>query len=1198
MMHSSAVAGESNVGPAAGPGPARKGEAPGANAPSSAHPSVADAAGAAVPRSGLARTTSWLLLAAALLLGVLAAVAGIAQAPHPDAGRDIAPWAVGRLDWWAHPLERNAAKRVVIQGHLDGVHVMPDGRSLWVVGSRGLILHSADGGVSWDRRLPAAGPGPQAPRPAQAAGLSWISQAHAAPPAPEDPRLQQDIVQQAAPKYVPNKSKSPAPASAKEPAAQQRADPAPAAGTPAPVDPLTADLHDVTFIDERRGWAVGDGGIVLATRDGGLTWAPQPVPSGARLMAVSFEGDQRKGYVFGEQRVVLDSSDGGNTWQPTSAPLPTWLVRGERVVAQRRWRAGDDGQLRSAAIGSAMVTRHFDAGAPLRDLVFDAQGQRGWAVGDHGTVIATRDGGQTWFRQSAGITARQPGSYARYPAPWTWPVALGALGLLAVVMLRGFQPRPEAPLPPPTPVLPALSSDQPLSDLKDDRLGYRSSVLALSDFLRNSSTDPKLTLAITAPWGMGKTSIMGMLRNELHKAGFRTAWFNAWHHQQEGRPLNALFNTIRTQAVPSVWREPVAALRVRSRLLWGRGWAYRLALLLVGVPLAVLVTADLEKGRRSSGLDLADLLAWNFVHHVLQEPRVAITPASLAQLTVPTPGAAPADPCADDSQAFTVRRELKVRPAVYCYMRHALVLQGDGRHHLCNDKRTSAARPCVFESREALIDTMDQSLFGAGGAQQVLPSERTAIVAAAEAIAPPPLLPTVEHLLPLMALLGLLLTKGFAVYGLEVLKPLTRLFAKAERNDGSSEPTGTIERYRREFCLLTQALDGRLVVFIDDLDRCEKGTVNSILEMSNYLIDHGRCFIVLGAAMDQVKAAISVPDGHGDPDAYRVEYLRKLVHIELPVPQPGEAGLAALLRGHAEAPPPASHAPAWQRLRGLSARAGQAFQRHAGWALALVAGVTLAGAIADLVRRPEVVERIAAASPAAAPAAAGTAASADALLAAGATSSGGTAEAVRAPFEAAVGVHTGAPSRGWLAWAAVLGALVLSGAWTTRQGRTTLQTLTVALGGALRTQDSAGFSHALALWRRAVRMYDATPRGLKRFCNRARLFAIVERLAAGEQPTPEHHVVALTALHHVSPALVGRLTAALDNEADPATGLAWRHCDWPALERLFIAQAAALHDTWTLLLGCLKEHASAFGGLPDAEAVRRFNALLGRISVR
>jgi hypothetical protein len=223
---------------------------------------------------------------------------------------------------------------------------------------------------------------------------------------------------------------------------------------------------------------------------------------------------------------------------------------------------------------------------------------------------------------------------------------------------------------------------------------------------------------------------------------------------------------------------------------------------------------------------------------------------------------------------------------------------------------------------------------------------------------------------------------------------------------------------------------------------------------------------------------------------------------------------------------------------------------------------------------------------------------ADAASAPSAASSPATPSASqRTPLPGPAALRVQPPTQTWLAWFGGGSLLLLSGLWGTRRSRPAWQSLAVALGGAVRTQDSDNFRQALALWRRAVRSYDATPRGLKRFCNRARLFAIVARDGAAEHPTPEHHVVALTALHHVSPELVQKLTAALDKQGS-VEAQAWSSSHWSALERLFVPEGAALRSAWDLLLDCLKEHARLFSSLPTADDVRRFNALLGRISVR
>ena len=50
----------------------------------------------------------------------------------------------------------------------------------------------------------------------------------------------------------------------------------------------------------------------------------------------------------------------------------------------------------------------------------------------------------------------------------------------------------------------------------------------------------------------------------------------------------------------------------------------------------------------------------------------------------------------------------------------------------------------------------------------------------------------------------------------------------------------------------------------------------------------------------------------------------------------------------------------------------------------------------------------------------------------------------------------------------------------------------IAAGGAKRTFDSPGFVKALTAWHGVITLGDPTPRGIKRFVNRVRLFAMRE----------------------------------------------------------------------------------------------------------
>ena len=97
-------------------------------------------------------------------------------------------------------------------------------------------------------------------------------------------------------------------------------------------------------------------------------------------------------------------------------------------------------------------------------------------------------------------------------------------------------------------------------------------------FIRNPQTEPPVTIAVTGPWGSGKTSLMNILRDLLREHDARPVWFNAWHHQKEEHLLAALIENIRQQAIPSIgtW----AGLFFRLRLL-RRRFVGRLGVLLV-----------------------------------------------------------------------------------------------------------------------------------------------------------------------------------------------------------------------------------------------------------------------------------------------------------------------------------------------------------------------------------------------------------------------------------------------------------------------------------------------------------------------------------------------------------------------------------------------------------------------------------------
>lgn len=278
-------------------------------------------------------------------------------------------------------------------------------------------------------------------------------------------------------------------------------------------------LRDVTFAsDGLHGWAVADRGRIYATSDGGQTWERQTSPTAVDLRGVHFL-DPSHGFVVGAQGTLLETNDGGGAW--TVRPLE----------------------------GEPELTR-----LDLRAVEF-VDAQHGWLAA--GTaLLRTSDGGASW----------QIARYRRYPAPWYWVVCLGAVAL-------AWPRRQEDTAVVRQSVADVLASDRPIGWKDPDPLGFRDIALGISRFIRNDSTEPPLTMAITGPWGSGKSSLMTLLKEDLARRGFRPVWFNAWHHQKGEHLLAALSANILGQGVPAFFTP--RGLPFRVNLVWLRSWRRR-----------------------------------------------------------------------------------------------------------------------------------------------------------------------------------------------------------------------------------------------------------------------------------------------------------------------------------------------------------------------------------------------------------------------------------------------------------------------------------------------------------------------------------------------------------------------------------------------------------------------------------------------
>jgi photosystem II stability/assembly factor-like uncharacterized protein len=72
----------------------------------------------------------------------------------------------------------------------------------------------------------------------------------------------------------------------------------------------TSQLFGVSFTDANTGTAVGQGGTIVRTADGGATWTAQNSGTTKYLFRVSFT-DANNGTAVGIEGTILRTTDGG-----------------------------------------------------------------------------------------------------------------------------------------------------------------------------------------------------------------------------------------------------------------------------------------------------------------------------------------------------------------------------------------------------------------------------------------------------------------------------------------------------------------------------------------------------------------------------------------------------------------------------------------------------------------------------------------------------------------------------------------------------------------------------------------------------------------------------------------------------------------------------------------------------------------------
>lgn len=118
-------------------------------------------------------------------------------------------------------------------------------------------------------------------------------------------------------------------------------------------------LSDMMMLDDQKGWAVGHGGTILSTDNGGMDWIDRSLSYGIDLKSVFFLFENL-GFVAGDNR-IYKSIDEGETWNIVYENDDDYIV----------------------------------------DIYFPHH-SRGYAVGYNGLFLKSVDGSESWFKKDVG----------------------------------------------------------------------------------------------------------------------------------------------------------------------------------------------------------------------------------------------------------------------------------------------------------------------------------------------------------------------------------------------------------------------------------------------------------------------------------------------------------------------------------------------------------------------------------------------------------------------------------------------------------------------------------------------------------------------------------------------------------------------------------------------------------------------------
>ena len=165
------------------------------------------------------------------------------------------------------------------------------------------------------------------------------------------------------------------------------------------------DYWGIYFINADTGWAVGEGGAVIKTTNGGQKWIWYESGIENTLRTVAAINNGQRVIAAGDGGIIIISEDAGETWNTIPSGTTDNIWNMQMITNDIGWMVGEGGTaLKTSNGGLNWIQQPMPyPNVPYWDISF-LDTLFGYVCSSSGIVLRTTNGGSNWQIQQAGDT--------------------------------------------------------------------------------------------------------------------------------------------------------------------------------------------------------------------------------------------------------------------------------------------------------------------------------------------------------------------------------------------------------------------------------------------------------------------------------------------------------------------------------------------------------------------------------------------------------------------------------------------------------------------------------------------------------------------------------------------------------------------------------------------------------------------------